>query len=146
MTDLSTSTDSAEVPGLEIKSVLLVDDDPELAQTLKLLLESRNFVVTTASNGVEALREVMSLDFEVILCDMMMPHMAGDMFYLAVQRTKPHLCERFIFITGHADNPKVTDFIEKVDGLVLFKPVPIEDLVGMISLALRRGEQTRDEA
>ena len=33
-----------------------------------------------------------------------MPTMAGDMFYLAVQKTKPQLCSRFLFVTGHADN------------------------------------------
>ena len=112
----------------------------------KLLLESRNFIVTTAANGVEGLREVMDLDYEVILCDMVMPEMPGDAFYREVERVKPHLCERFIFITGHRADPKVAEFIEEVDGLVLFKPAPIEDIMGMISLALRRGQQTRDNA
>lgn len=146
MPDVFTSEDSTETPELEIKSLLLLDDDPDLAETLKLLLESRNFVVTTVSNGAEGLREVMALDFDVILCDMLMPHMAGDMFYRAVERIKPQLCERFVFITAHSGDARVTDFIEKVDGLVLFKPVLMEDLIGMISLALRRGEQTRGAA
>src|SRR5882672_11486609 len=100
MSSHSIRTDSPE-PSLEIKSILLLDDDVELADTLKSLLESRNFVVTTVRNGVEGLREAMSLDFDVIMCDLMMPTMPGDMFFTAVQRTKPHLCERFIFITGH---------------------------------------------
>lgn len=146
MTDVYASSESAAAPDLDIKSVLLVDDDPELAQTLKLLLESRNFIVTTASNGAEALREVMDLDYEVILCDMVMPEMPGDMFYRAVEKTKPYLCERFIFITGHGADPKISEFIEKVDGLVLFKPARIDEIMGMISLALRRGQRTRDEA
>ena len=146
MPDVYASSESSTAPDLDIKSVLLVDDDPELAQTLKLLLESRNFIVTTASNGAEGLREVMDLDYEVILCDMVMPEMPGDMFYQAVKATKPHLCERFIFITGHGADPKITEFIEKVDGLVLFKPALIGDIMGMISLALRRGQRTRDDA
>jgi DNA-binding response OmpR family regulator len=140
MSAASASEDPLETSELEIKSILLLDDDPDLADTLKLLLESRNFVVTTVSNGVEGLREVMSLDFDVIICDMMMPAMPGDMFYLAVQRTKPHLCSRFLFVTGHGDNPKVNDFLKKTDGLVLFKPVLTEDLVRMISLVLKRSE------
>ena len=142
MADVSTSQKSTEMPGLEIRSILLLDDDLELATTLKELLESRNYLVTTAMNGVEGLREVMDTDFDVIICDMMMPHMPGDMFYRAVQRTKPKLCARFVFITGHSGNPKVTDFIESVGGLVLFKPVLIEDLIGMISVALNRGRSS----
>src|ERR1700712_2430515 len=102
---------------LDIKSILLLDDDVELADTLKMLLESRNFVVTTVKNGVEGLREIMSLDFDIIMCDMMMPSMPGDMFYLAVQRTKPHLCKRFIFITGHSDKPKIEEFLKNVDAV-----------------------------
>ena len=130
---------------LDIKSILLLDDDIELADTLKALLESRNFLVTTVKNGVEGLHEVMSLDFDVVMCDMMMPTMPGDMFYLAVQRTKPHLCNRFIFITGHSGNPKIDDFLKKVDAIVLYKPVSTKDLVNAISFVLKQshGEVVR---
>jgi DNA-binding response OmpR family regulator len=135
-----TSSNTAGVPAseLEIKSILLVDDDQELAETLKSLLESRNFVVTTVENGVEGLREVMAFDFDVIICDMMMPRMRGDMFYLAVEKTKPQLCRRFLFVTGHGDNPKVEAFLKQIDGVVVFKPVLMDELVRMISLVLKR--------
>lgn len=123
---------------LEIKNILLVDDDELLADTLKQLLESRNYLVTTASHGGDALREIMAVDFDVIICDMLMPTMAGDMFYLAVKKTKPHLAERFVFVTGHADNPKVDAFLKEIDAVVLFKPVLTEDLVRMVSLILQR--------
>ncbi len=123
---------------LEIKSILLVDDDQELADTLKELLESRNFVVAVQPNGAAALREVQAIDYDVIVCDMLMPKMAGDMFYLAVKKIKPELTQRFIFVTGHADNPKVESFLKGIDALVLFKPVLMEELVEMISLVLQR--------
>ncbi|GEM_PF-354341 len=124
---------------LEIKRILLLDDDIELADTLKLLLESHNFVVTTVNNGVEGLREIMALDFDLIMCDMMMPHMPGDMFYLAVQRTKPELCKRFIFITGYPDEPKVVAFLTKIDKpIVLRKPVNNDELIRTISYVLKQ--------
>lgn len=123
---------------LEIKSILLLDDDIELADTLKMLLESRNFVVTTVKNGVEGLHEIMALDFDVIMCDMMMPAMPGDMFYLAVQRTKPHLSKRFIFITGHSDKPNIDEFLKKVDAVVLTKPVITDELVDAISFVMKK--------
>ena len=129
---------SDEVADLEIKSVLLLDDDLDLSDTLKALLESHNYVVTTAKNGVEGLREVMALDFDVIMCDMLMPAMPGDMFYLAIERIKPHLCERFIFLTGYADNPKVSEFLKKINATVLTKPVTNEELVHTISLVLKK--------
>jgi CheY-like chemotaxis protein len=136
------SDQSAEPAELEIKSVLLLDDDVEFIETLKALLESHNFVVTTVTNGAEGLREIMSLDFDVIICDLVMPHMPGDMFYLAVQKTKPHLCKRFIFITGHSENPRVEKFLKEVNGLVLMKPVLADEMVSMISLVLKQTDQS----
>jgi DNA-binding NtrC family response regulator len=123
---------------LEIKRILLLDDDIDLADALKNLLESRNYIVTTVKNGAEGLRELMALDFDVIMCDMVMPSMAGDMFYLAVQKTKPHLCDCFIFLTGHSDIPKVTEFIQRVNGVVLYKPVNSRELVRTISYITNR--------
>jgi DNA-binding response OmpR family regulator len=132
------TSEASPATELEIKNILLVDDDRELAETLKLLLESRNYVVTTAGDGVQALREVIDFDFDVIICDLMMPHMPGDMFYLAVGKTKPELCKRFIFVTGHGDNPKVEAFLKQINGVVLFKPVLTDELVRMISLVLQK--------
>ena len=140
MSATNPSNDLDSASNLDIKSILLLDDDTELADTLKLLLESRNFVVTTARNGVEGLREVMSMDFDVIICDMMMPTMPGDMFYLAVQKVKPSHCSRFLFVTGHGRDARINDFLQKTDGLVLFKPVPSDELVQMISLVMQRNE------
>lgn len=127
----------------EIRSVLLLDDDVELASTLKKLLEFRNFVVTTVTNGVEGLREVMEMDFDVILCDLMMPHMPGDMFFLAVQRSKPHLCSRFIFITAHSGIPHIEEFLAKADGLVLRKPFPTDELIKAISFVLNETDKDK---
>ena len=134
----SLSTPSAGSSDLDIKSILVIDDDIELADTLKALLENHNFVVTTATNGVEGLREIMDMDFDVIICDMVMPSLPGDMFYLAVKKTKPHLCDRFLFITGHSDNPRVDAFLKQTNGLVLIKPVLTEELVPMITEILNR--------
>ena len=135
---------SSETSELEIKSILLLDDDTELADTLKELLEAHNFVVTTVSNGGDGLREVMAFDFDVIICDMLMPGMPGDMFYLAVSKAKPEMTERFLFVTGHADNPKVDGFLKSIDALVVFKPVLTEELVRMISFVLKRSSASAE--
>lgn len=137
---------SQNAPDLEIKSILLLDDDIDLADTLKLLLESRNYVVTTVKNGVEGLHEIMAFDFDIVMCDMLMPTMPGDMFYLAVQRTKPELCKRFIFITGYSENPKVIGFLKNLDAPVLYKPVVTEDLIRAISIVLKNSRSRTAES
>jgi CheY-like chemotaxis protein len=140
---LPTGAQELEGPELEIKSILLLDDDIDLADTLKRLLEARNFVVTAVKNGVEGLREVMALDFDVIICDLMMPAMPGDMFYLAVKKAKPHLAERFIFVTAYSDKPEVSKFLEETRGLVLMKPVSESDLIRTVSLVLKNTAASR---
>ena len=105
-------------------------------------MESRNFIVTKVGNGADGLREIIALDFDVIICDMLMPKLPGDMFYLAVERTKPEMCDRFIFITGYADNPKVSQFLSKTKSQVLIKPVNIDDLLQAVGIVLRRTDRS----
>jgi DNA-binding response OmpR family regulator len=146
MADTPNTFNSQDATDLDIKSILLLDDDVDLADTLKMLLESRNFLVTTVKNGVEGLHEIMAFDFDIVMCDMMMPAMPGDMFYLAVQRTKPHLCKRFIFITGHTGTPKIDEFLKNVDAVVLSKPVVTEELISAISFVMKNSQSEGEKA
>jgi CheY-like chemotaxis protein len=125
------------------KRILLVEDDAELAAMLKEFLEAYGYRVTTAANGVDALNSVMERVYDVILCDMMMPKMAGDAFYYAVQRVKPDLCERFIFVTAHGDTQRMQEFFNHVGGTVLNKPFHLVDLLQTILSLLRDQEDTR---
>ena len=66
----------------------------------------------------------------------MMPNLPGDMFYLAVERTKPQLCKKFIFMTGFAGDPKWQAFISRVKGVVLAKPFEFHLLLESITRVL----------
>ena len=115
------------------RKILLLEDDPEFRTIMREFLESHGYQVIAVENGVEGVHEVLSNEFEVILCDMMMPTLPGDMFYRAVERTRPHLCDRFIFMTGHRGSPKVNEFIRSVNGTMLAKPFQVDDLLEMIA-------------
>ncbi|MEO6742550.1 MAG: response regulator [Chthoniobacteraceae bacterium] len=120
------------VPGTA-GTVLLLEDDPQFKEIMNEFLHSHGFKVVSVQNGVEGVHEVLAKDFEIILCDMMMPTLPGDMFFRAVERMRPHLCNRFIFMTGHRGNGKVSDFIRAVNGTILSKPFHVEDLLEMIA-------------
>ena len=122
------------------KKVLLLEDDEDFRDIIKEFLESHFYNVVTVRNGVEGVREIMASDFEVILCDMMMPTLPGDMFYLAVERMRPHLCDRFIFMTGYKGDGKVAAFIKKVSGTMLNKPFLVNDLLEMIAFVQVRAD------
>ncbi len=127
----------ADIPPSKRK-VLVLEDDGELTDLLKDYLRSQNFDVTSVINGTEGVKHVMAADFDLILCDMMMPGLPGDMFYRAVERTKPHLCKRFIFMTGHAGDPKIDQFIRSVKGLMLWKPFEMHMLTDAIQAVLKK--------
>lgn len=114
-------------------TVLLLEDDVQFKGIMNEFLRSHGFKVVSVQNGVEGVHEVLANDFEVILCDMMMPTLPGDMFFRAVERMRPHLCNRFIFMTGHRGNTKVNDFIRTVNGTILSKPFHVDDLLEMIA-------------
>jgi len=111
------------------RHVLIVEDELELAQAYKQLLEEHHYDVSTAPNGVLALKQILRKEVDAIVCDLKMPQLEGDLFYATVERTKPYLAQRFIFITGYADDPKYQPFLKQVKSPVLRKPVPIEKLL-----------------
>jgi response regulator RpfG family c-di-GMP phosphodiesterase len=111
------------------KVVLIVEDEVDLALSYKELLEEHGYAVNTAPNGVIALKQILNRDVDAVICDLKLPQLEGDMFYLTVEKMKPHLCDRFIFITGMADNPKFQPFISRMESRVLMKPVAIENIL-----------------
>jgi DNA-binding response OmpR family regulator len=61
--------------------ILLVDDDPPLLRLVSLALMTEGFQVTAAEDGLRALEQLESSDFEVIILDLQMPRMDGRTFY-----------------------------------------------------------------
>jgi CheY-like chemotaxis protein len=120
-----TEQQSAEKP----KRVLVVDDNLELAQAYRDLLQRHGYQVSLAGNGLEALKFLMEHSVDAVLCDLSMPDLEGDMFHLTVRRVHPEISQRFVFVTGHQGNPKFKNFLENVTCPVLYKPVPVDKLI-----------------
>ncbi len=134
------STDNAagaQATGRTAIHVLMVEDEKAFIETLVPFIELNGYKVDAAENGVDALKLVMAKDYDLILCDMQMPKLSGDMFYLAVERVKPQQCKRFIFMTGHKGDPKTDDFIRKINGMLLWKPFEAEELLNTMQLVLQ---------
>jgi CheY-like chemotaxis protein len=94
--------------------------------------------VTSVRSGVEGLREIMKHTFDLILSDMMMPQVGGEMFYWGVTRVRSGASRRFIFFTGHQSNPAVEFFFERVNATVLIKPFKLKALDSAISDVFRK--------
>jgi len=129
--------DVAEQAG-PARRVLLLEDRDDFREVLRDHLVSRLFQVTSVPSGVEGLREITKGAFDVIICDMMMPRMGGEMFYWAVTRIRPATAQRFIFFTGHRNNPAIEFFFKRVNATVLLKPFKLAALDSTIDDVLRK--------
>jgi two-component system cell cycle sensor histidine kinase/response regulator CckA len=90
--------------------VLIIDDDVRVGAVLARELESYDVVLT--ETGREAL-EILEVDrdFDVVLCDMMMPEFSGMDVYDAATRLDSALGERFVFMTGGAFTSRAHAFL-----------------------------------
>ena|ERR1700733_5425965 len=114
-------------------SILIIDDEEELLDSLQLLLSSR-FNITTASNAIIAydLLNKNPLDHDIIITDMTMKKMSGMDFYSKIKATHPGVEKRMIFMTGNIYSEHIHEFINKIDNPVLEKPFNIADLLKTI--------------
>jgi DNA-binding response OmpR family regulator len=71
---------------LDGRSVLVVDDDPEILQTVRIAFEQAGAKVTTANDGNKALDFAKRFDPDLIVLDMMMPKRSG---FIVMETLKP---------------------------------------------------------
>ena len=105
-------------------SILVVDDDNGICRTLKELLTADGCLVTTASDGLEALACLERADFDLMLSDVVMPNMDGHELYLKVQELHPEL-PVLMMTAFHYDKDHIIkrSRIEGLEGVIFKKPV-----------------------
>jgi DNA-binding response OmpR family regulator len=117
---------------LELKAILVVDDDQQLASALQWILADENFLVDIAFDGEEALLKVKAHEYDAVICDLKMPRLRGDEFYLKAKEMRPSLSDRFIFITGFAADPNIALFLTAHHVKYLVKPFAVEGLINCV--------------
>lgn len=59
------------------KKILVVDDEEDIVNLVRLILEDAGYEVTAATNGVDALEQIRTKPFDLVLLDIMMPMLSG---------------------------------------------------------------------
>lgn len=118
--------------------VMVVDDDPPVAQAVALELTS--YEVTVVSSGQAAL-DVLQRDdaFDVVLCDVSMPQMTGIDLYEAVEARHPALASRFVFMTGGGLTERTRAFLDHVTNARIAKPFYGDTLHCLIEAVAKNG-------
>ncbi|GIN59488.1 vancomycin resistance response regulator transcription factor, VanR-F/VanR-M family [Virgibacillus sp. 179-BFC.A HS] len=116
-------------------SILIAEDDEEIADLIAFHLEKEGYHVVKVSDGQEAVRVVENQAFELLILDIMMPKMDG---YEVTRRIREQYNMPIIFVSA-----KTSDF-DKVQGLVIgaddyiTKPFTPIELVARVNAQLRR--------
>jgi signal transduction histidine kinase len=113
--------------------LLFIDDEARVAQGLERALAARHDVVI-AGGAREALKVLERDDrFDVIVCDLMMPEVTGMDLYAELERSRPELVRRVVFMTGGALTARAREFLGRVPNPRLEKPFDLERLRAIIA-------------
>jgi len=127
------------------KTVMVVDDDPDIVETTRLALESAGYDVMTAGDGTEALEKLKKRKPDLIILDIMMARLTEG-FDLSYQLRKDPQLSRIpiIIVSGISSktgfdfaSEKETDYIKAED--FLEKPVSMEVLLKRVAEVIAQG-------
>src|SRR4029077_5107634 len=81
-------------------SILVVEDEAQLASAVVEALRDAGYLVQHAPDGQDALNSVKAQPFDLVICDLKMPRLDGKAFYRRLAAAAPGLSKRVIFVTG----------------------------------------------
>ncbi|UCF02568.1 MAG: endopeptidase La [Deltaproteobacteria bacterium] len=120
---------------LQRKPRLMVVDDEEIARTnLQHILEKEGYQVATAANGVEALEQMNSAGFELVLTDLRMLELGG--MELLEHIKSRHVGTEVVIITGYASVDSALEAVQKGAYHYLSKPLKIDKVRTIVQQAL----------
>ncbi len=123
-----------------MKSILLVEDEPDVRATIQELLEAENYRVFSAKDGKEgydlALREIP----DMILSDIKMPIINGIQMYEMLQKHDSFKHTPFIFLSAKVDLADIRQGMAVGADDYITKPFTIEDLLDAVKLRFKKKE------
>ncbi|UCD81581.1 MAG: sigma-54-dependent Fis family transcriptional regulator [Desulfobacterales bacterium] len=115
-------------------SLLIVDDEPSILQSLSGLLSDEGFEVTTAANGYEALKIIDTESPDLVLLDIWMPGIDGIETLKEIKRENPNI--QVIIITGHGTIETAVKATKLGAFDLIEKPLSIDKIIVAINNAL----------
>ena len=113
--------------------VLIIEDDRDSAEFLKLLVEPRGYLVRTAGTGQEARDSLTTWRPELVLMDMMLPDAQGLELLRHFREASPET--QIIMVTGYGSVPKAVEAMEAGAFSFIEKPVDVGILMAMLEKA-----------
>jgi CheY-like chemotaxis protein len=109
-----------------------VDDEPLVSQAIRRSLQRDHEVMALTSAREAHARLTGGEQFDLILCDIMMPEMSGIDLHEELARVSPLLAERMVFLTGGAFTPRAREFLSQIKNPCVEKPFLPRDLQELV--------------
>ena len=122
--------------------VLLVDDEKDFIESLAERLQLRDFDVTTALNGIDAINLVQENDYDVIVLDVKMPGKDGIETLKEIKKTTQ--LSQIIMLTGNATVESAIQGMKLGAYDYIMKPTVTEDLIELINKAYKIVEEQKE--
>jgi PAS domain S-box-containing protein len=118
-----------------VGSVLVVDDEPAIADLVAMALRRRGVSVSTAMGGLDAIRSIEAQQFDAVITDLRMADLGGDKLIEIISVLRPELAGRVIVMTGDALGGGIA--LKQSSVTVLEKPLDLEALYAALTPLLK---------
>ena len=103
--------------------ILVIDDEEHVLLYLRRAFPDHD--VHTEKDTSAALRRILESDYDIILCDIMMPNMTGSDLHAELERTRPDMADRMFFMTAGTYTQANKAFLAKMAGRWVEKPITV---------------------
>ena len=124
-----------------MNKILVIEDEPEMRNTLRDILETENFQTFLATNGQEGVAAARRESPDLILCDVTMPGMDGHEVLKALRADATMARIPFVFLTAMGERKDMRTGMNLGADDYLVKPVKAKDLLEAIGARLERAQQ-----
>jgi CheY-like chemotaxis protein len=121
-------------PARQSLRILLVEDNPDAAETLRELLQLSGHVVVMAATGPAALVTARGVQPEVVICDIGLPGMDGYAVARALKQDPATRAARLIALSGYGQEEDRRQALEAGFEEYLTKPVRLEELERLLEV------------
>lgn len=112
-------------------SILIIDDDKGMLETLKPIFTNMNYIVISVNDGYKAIESVKKIKFDFILLDIIMPKINGIETLKKIKKIDSSI--KVIMMTGYTDKKLVKKAMKEGALKVFYKPINIEELINMVN-------------
>jgi len=122
--------------------ILVVDDDENIRNTMKAILEDEGYIVDLAATGSEAIQKTKKSAYNIALLDIRLPDMEGVELLKLIKDTVPRT--RKIMVTGYPSMQNAIAALNKSADAYLVKPIDIENLLNTVKEQLQLQENEKE--